>query len=310
MGGPFFSPSRAERVQEVIVGLERLALAFEKDVETQKGTGLLISRPWTGSCDRSGTTRGEKPVVCKKGDQCKFLHQNDVARMPKCHFSFKSGDCSNKECPFLHVKPAFKTQDCPGDDRGFCKHAGPLCKYRHVRRTKCTNYLKLAPARKDPGTNLHTCQAAPGVHTSSCLGTKRGPLPDKSACLLILRRGPVSRGLPTAWGSGAGAGRATGCGEQGLFSSCRARPSCCGGSSLAAELALRVTGTPLQLWSSPFVSRGLLFSCGARPSRRRGCSGCGARPSRRGGCSGCGARPSRRGGSSGCGARALGPGAQ
>ena len=100
------------------------------------------------------------------------------------------------------------------------------------------------------------------------------------------------------------------CGEQGLFSSCRARPSCCGGSSLAAELALRVTGTPLQLWSSPFVSRGLLFSCGARPSRRRGCSGCGARPSRRGGCSGCGARPSRRGGSSGCGARALGPGAQ
>ncbi|XP_045021121.1 putative cleavage and polyadenylation specificity factor subunit 4-like protein [Bubalus bubalis] len=180
--------------------------------------------------------------------------------MPKCHFSFKSGDCSNKERPFLHVKPAFKTQDCPGDDRGFCKH-GPLCKYRHVRRTKCTNYLKLAPARKDPGTNLHTCQAAPGVRTSSCLGTKRGPLPDKSACLLILRRGPVSRGLPTAWGSGAGAGRATGC---------RARPSCCGGSSLAAELALRVTGTPLQLWSSPFMSRGLLFSCGARPSRRRG----------------------------------------
>ena len=31
------------------MGLERLALAFEKDVETQKGTGLLISRPWTVS---------------------------------------------------------------------------------------------------------------------------------------------------------------------------------------------------------------------------------------------------------------------
>ena len=37
-----------------------------------------------------------------------------------------SGDCSNKECPFLHVKPAFKTQDCPGDDRGFCKHGEAL----------------------------------------------------------------------------------------------------------------------------------------------------------------------------------------
>ena len=31
------------------MGLEWLALAFEKDVETQKGTGLLISRPWTVS---------------------------------------------------------------------------------------------------------------------------------------------------------------------------------------------------------------------------------------------------------------------
>lgn len=29
------------------MGLERLAFAFEKDVETQKGTGLLIFRPWT-----------------------------------------------------------------------------------------------------------------------------------------------------------------------------------------------------------------------------------------------------------------------
>ena len=36
-------------MQEVIVGLERLAFAFEKEVETQKGTGLLISRPWAVS---------------------------------------------------------------------------------------------------------------------------------------------------------------------------------------------------------------------------------------------------------------------
>ena len=54
-----------------------------------------------GSCARSGTTRGEKPVVCKKGDQCKFLHQYDVARMPECHFSFKSGG----RCPFLRCPP-------------------------------------------------------------------------------------------------------------------------------------------------------------------------------------------------------------
>ncbi|XP_017919520.1 PREDICTED: LOW QUALITY PROTEIN: putative cleavage and polyadenylation specificity factor subunit 4-like protein [Capra hircus] len=153
------------RVQEVIVGLEWLAFAFEKDVETQKGTGLLIFRPQTvwpgprvpplpppassqlltreveeesgialctfftkGLCEKGKLCplrhdRGggrEKRVACKKGDQCKFLHQYDVARMPEGHF-FKSGDC-NKERPFLHVKPAFKTQDCPWYDRGFCKH--------------------------------------------------------------------------------------------------------------------------------------------------------------------------------------------
>uniref|UniRef100_A0A452FM16 Cleavage and polyadenylation specificity factor subunit 4 n=1 Tax=Capra hircus TaxID=9925 RepID=A0A452FM16_CAPHI len=127
-------------VQEVIVGLEWLAFAFEKDVETQKGTGLLIFRPQTvcsGSPGKLCPLR-EKRVACKKGDQCKFLHQYDVARMPEGHF-FKSGDC-NKERPFLHVKPAFKTQDCPWYDRGFCKH-GLLGKYQHVCRAKYINYL-------------------------------------------------------------------------------------------------------------------------------------------------------------------------
>ncbi|CAN0143563.1 unnamed protein product [Rangifer tarandus platyrhynchus] len=37
-------------MQEVIAGLERLVFAFEKDVETQKGTGLLPVR----GMDKSG----------------------------------------------------------------------------------------------------------------------------------------------------------------------------------------------------------------------------------------------------------------
>ncbi|XP_012410360.1 putative cleavage and polyadenylation specificity factor subunit 4-like protein [Trichechus manatus latirostris] len=78
--------------------------------------------------------------LCKKGDQCKFLHQYDLARMPECYFYSKFGDCNNKECPFLHVKPASKTRDCPWYDQGFCKN-GPLCKYRHVHRVMCINYL-------------------------------------------------------------------------------------------------------------------------------------------------------------------------
>ena len=36
--------------------------------------------------------------------------------------SFFVGQCSNKECPFLHLNPEDKIKDCPWYDRGFCKH--------------------------------------------------------------------------------------------------------------------------------------------------------------------------------------------
>lgn len=107
---------------------------------------------------------GEKTVVCKhwlrglckKGDQCEFLHEYDMTKMPECYFYSKfgwltwvytltsslfvnhkpvvckavsfsfvcwsSGECSNKECPFLHIDPDSKIKDCPWYDRGFCKH--------------------------------------------------------------------------------------------------------------------------------------------------------------------------------------------
>uniref|UniRef100_A0A673VCS5 Cleavage and polyadenylation specificity factor subunit 4 n=1 Tax=Suricata suricatta TaxID=37032 RepID=A0A673VCS5_SURSU len=152
-------------MQEIIAGLEQFTFTFEKDVERQKGTGLL---PFQGM-DKSGSavcnffakglcekgklcplrhSRGEKTVVCKhwlrglckKGDQCNFLHQYDVTRMPECYFYSKFGDCNNKECPFLHVKAAFKTRDCPWYDQGFCKD-GPRCKHRHVRKKMCANYF-------------------------------------------------------------------------------------------------------------------------------------------------------------------------
>ncbi|XP_077612144.1 putative cleavage and polyadenylation specificity factor subunit 4-like protein [Crocuta crocuta] len=152
-------------MQEIIAGLDQFTFTFEKDVERQKGTGLL---PFQGM-DKSGSavcnffakgvcekgklcplrhSRGEKMVVCKhwlrglckRGDQCNFLHQYDVTRMPECYFYSKFGDCNNKECPFLHLKPAFKTWDCPWYDQGFCKD-GPLCKHRHVRKIMCANYF-------------------------------------------------------------------------------------------------------------------------------------------------------------------------
>ncbi|XP_040845340.1 putative cleavage and polyadenylation specificity factor subunit 4-like protein [Ochotona curzoniae] len=152
-------------MQEAIAGLERFTFAFEKDVELQRGTGL---QPFEGM-DKSGSAvcnfftkglcgkgklcpfrheRGEKTVVCKhwlrglckKGDHCRFLHHYDTSRMPECYFYSKFGDCSKKDCTFLHVKPASKSWDCPWYDQGFCKD-GPLCKYRHVRKTMCLRYF-------------------------------------------------------------------------------------------------------------------------------------------------------------------------
>lgn len=85
--------------------------------------------------------------LCKKGDQCEFLHEYDMTKMPECYFYSKfglyfppvllviyghlkkrlsvcilAGECSNKECPFLHIDPESKIKDCPWYDRGFCKH--------------------------------------------------------------------------------------------------------------------------------------------------------------------------------------------
>ena len=33
-----------------------------------------------------------------------------------------AGQCSNKDCPFLHIDPENKIKDCPWYDRGFCRH--------------------------------------------------------------------------------------------------------------------------------------------------------------------------------------------
>ncbi|XP_006533767.1 putative cleavage and polyadenylation specificity factor subunit 4-like protein isoform X8 [Mus musculus] len=153
-------------MEEVIAGLQGFTFAFELDVESQKGTGLL---PFQGM-DKSSSAvcnffakglcvkgmlcplrheQGEKLVVCKhwlrglcrKSDCCDFLHQYDVSKMPVCYFHSKFGNCSNKECLFLHLKPVLKLQDCPWYNQGFCKEVGPLCKYRHVHQVLCPNYF-------------------------------------------------------------------------------------------------------------------------------------------------------------------------
>ncbi|OCT60396.1 putative cleavage and polyadenylation specificity factor subunit 4-like protein [Xenopus laevis] len=152
-------------MQELIASIEKFSFDLEKDIEGQRGALLLpfhgMDKSGAAVCDffvkgvcRKGPMcpfrhlSGEKTVVCKhwlrglckKGDQCEFLHEYDMGRMPECYFYSKFGECSNKDCPFLHIDPASKVKDCPWYDRGFCKH-GPACKHRHTRRVMCTNYL-------------------------------------------------------------------------------------------------------------------------------------------------------------------------
>ncbi|XP_019371552.1 PREDICTED: putative cleavage and polyadenylation specificity factor subunit 4-like protein [Gavialis gangeticus] len=152
-------------MQELVARVEKLTFKLEMDVMQQRGA---LPLPFPGM-DKSGAAVcefflhglcgkgltcpfrhvcGEKSVVCKhwlrglckKGDHCEFLHEYDVTKMPECYFYSKFGECSNKECPFLHLDSASRAKDCPWYDEGFCKH-GPLCRYKHTRRVVCTNYL-------------------------------------------------------------------------------------------------------------------------------------------------------------------------
>lgn len=37
-----------------------------------------------------------------KGDQCGFLHQYDVEKMPICRNLLKHGECKELDCPYKH----------------------------------------------------------------------------------------------------------------------------------------------------------------------------------------------------------------
>lgn len=67
-----------------------------------------------------------------------------------------TGECSNKECPFLHIDPESKIKDCPWYDRGFCKHGGSQS------RTLCSSTLLLS-------TYIYTTYLSISLCLYSCL---------------------------------------------------------------------------------------------------------------------------------------------
>ncbi|KAH8179446.1 torus domain-containing protein [Sarocladium implicatum] len=78
--------------------------------------------------------------LCKKGEQCEFLHEYNLRKMPECNFFLNNGFCSNgEECLYVHTTTS-KLLPCPHYDMGFCP-LGPLCSKKHTRRKPCVFYL-------------------------------------------------------------------------------------------------------------------------------------------------------------------------
>ncbi|XP_035198433.1 putative cleavage and polyadenylation specificity factor subunit 4-like protein [Oxyura jamaicensis] len=128
-------------MQELVAGVERLRFHLEADVEQQRGAQLLpLPGMWHTGTERAVVCKHWVRGLCKKGDGCGFLHGYDVTKMPECYSHAKLGECSNKDCPFLHTHATADSGACPWYDRGFCRH-GPSCKYKHTRRVMCANYL-------------------------------------------------------------------------------------------------------------------------------------------------------------------------
>ena len=93
-----------------------------------------------------------------KGDDCGFLHEFDMARMPLCRNLIKYGECRDKDCVFKHTQDDMKArarrclarsrticrggwadcvgvralQECNMYRLGFCVY-GAQCRYKHTR---------------------------------------------------------------------------------------------------------------------------------------------------------------------------------
>lgn len=79
--------------------------------------------------------------LCKKGDECDYLHEYNLRKMSECQFFNQNGYCQNgDECLYVHVKEDSKLPMCDDYNAGFCEK-GPRCGKRHVRRKLCEFYL-------------------------------------------------------------------------------------------------------------------------------------------------------------------------
>ena len=95
-------------------------------------------------------------ALCKKGDNCEYLHEYDMRKMSECGFFNETGQCQNgDECLYLHVKEEQKRKPCENYQKGFCAK-GPGCELRHTRRRLCPFYLAgFCPDGRDCKVGVH-----------------------------------------------------------------------------------------------------------------------------------------------------------
>ena len=58
--------------------------------------------------------------LCKKGENCEFLHSYDPNKMPIWKY-YQNGNCKNENWQYLHQDARIKRSECPYYEKGFCK---------------------------------------------------------------------------------------------------------------------------------------------------------------------------------------------
>lgn len=157
--------------------------------------------------------------LCKKGDNCDYLHEYDLRRMPECRFFATFGYCnSGDECLYLHVDTKAKVRECENYKRGFCSK-GPRCEKKHVRRPVCPLYMagfcprgpecKLGHIKSSPPSAISRSNSPVQTHRPLTADEAYGPR-DRGGDMNAMR----SRGGRYDGGGGGGGGDAYGARQQ------------------------------------------------------------------------------------------------
>lgn len=111
-----------------------------------------------------------------------------------------AGECSNKECPFLHIDPESKIKDCPWYDRGFCKH-GKAFSVNQVPKRELLLFF-LSDFNSDFKCETTHCRfiSCSLVHLFKCSGVD---ITEEDSCLNL----GISPQYPGVWGRGGRLGR-------------------------------------------------------------------------------------------------------